>query len=62
MNKTIIISLALVAILGVVVIGKKDNWDGEVQMGSSDGLNAFKSADLGKTSRINIVKGKGRKS
>ena len=58
MNKTIIISLALVAVLGVVVIGKKDQWDGEVQMGSSDGLNAFKSADLGKTSRINIVKGK----
>ncbi len=58
MNKTIIISLALVAVLAVVVIGKKGHWDGELQVDSSDGLSAFKSADLGKTTRINIVKGK----
>ena len=58
MNKTIIISLALVAVLAVVVIGKKGHWDGELQVDSSDGLSAFTSADLGKTTRINIVKGK----
>ena len=58
MNKTIIISLALVAVLGLVFIGKKGQWDGEIQMDSSDGLAAFTSAELGKTTRINIVKGK----
>ena len=58
MNKTIIISLALVAVLGLVFIGKKGQWDGELQMDSSDGLAAFTSAELGKTTRINIVKGK----
>ena len=57
MNKTIIISLALVAVLGVVFIGKKGQWDGEIQVDSSDGLAAFTSAELGKTTRINIVKG-----
>ena len=60
MNKTIIISLALVAVLGVVVIGKKGYWDGEVRVDSSDGLAAFQAADLSKTSRINIVKGKSK--
>ncbi len=60
MNKTIIISLALVAVLGVVVIGKKGHWDGEARVDSSDGLAAFQAADLSKTSRINIVKGKSK--
>ncbi len=60
MNKTIIISLVLVAVLGVVVIGKKGHWDADLQVDSSDGLAAFKAADLGKTSRINIVKGKAK--
>ena len=60
MNKTIIISLALVAVLGVAVIIKKGPWEGETNVVSSDGFSAFQAADLSKASRINIVKGKSK--
>lgn len=58
MNKTIIISLALVAGLGIAYLVKKGPWEGDTQVEVSAGFAAFQAADLSGTGRIHIVKGK----
>ncbi|MEE3053823.1 MAG: DUF4340 domain-containing protein [Planctomycetota bacterium] len=60
MNRTIIISLALVAVLGILFLvkGRKGSRGGTAQVEMSDGFAAFQAADLSGTSRIHIAKGK----